>query len=381
MLVAYGPEGQPVVAEEMHLAQLKAWSQRDMLYCPNCRGLVHVRGGPEKRTQIHFAHQKGECSWSTESETIRHLRGKIVLAEWLQKQFPQATISLEKRLPEPNRIADIFVTYADGRQWAIEFQCAPLDIAEWHTRHCAYLQANIRDIWIIGSNRREKHEAFIEAVIASASEVMFIDPLLMPPLIWIRWAITRDTMREWQVAKGWTPSLEGWVGRSRSKYGATLSGLLQDVSLGVDGHLFHPNRSELEAQMSLLRKMRKAKVIDEAALNAYLKPIVGREALNVVLFPTLHAYLLDPDLFTRYNYGRGSGDDFVNETDRRRVHQARIWLERLAQQGFSACRLEKLAQEIPHVGPYMAFANYVEMLAFLSRGATNEQGYTNDKKC
>ena len=101
----------------------------------------------------------------------------------------------------------------------------------------------------------------------------------------------------------------------------------------------------------------------------------------MVLFPTLHAYLLDPDLFTRYNYGRGSGIDFVGETDRRRVEQARIWLERLAQQGFSACRLEKLAQEIPHVGPYMAFANYVEMLAFLSRGATNEQGYTNDKKC
>ena len=374
MLVAYGPEGQPVVAEEMRLAQLKAWSQRDMLYCPNCRGVVHVRGGPEKRTQIHFAHQKGECAWGTESETIRHLRGKIVLAEWLQKQFPRANISLEKRLPEPNRIADIFVTYTDGRQWAIEFQCAPLDIAEWHTRHGAYLKANIQDTWIIGSNRREKQEAFIEAIIASAGEVMFIDPLLTPPLIWIRWAITRDTMREWQVAKGWTPSLEGWVGRSSSKYGVTLSGLLRDVSLGVDGHLIHPNRSQLEARMSLLRKMRKAQVIHEATLNAYLEPIVGGEALNVVIFPMLHAYLLDPDLFRRYNYGRGSGDYCVSDMDRRRVQQARIWLERLAQQGFSYCRLEKLAQEIPHVGPYIAFANYVEMLAFLSRGATNEQG-------
>ena len=250
MLVAYGPEGQPIVAEEMTLAQLKVWSQRDMLYCPNCRGVVHVRGGPVKRTEIHFTHQKGECAWGTESETIRHLRGKIVLAEWLQKQFPQATISLEKRLPEPNRIADIFVTNVDGRQWAIEFQCAPLDITEWQSRHRAYLKANIRDIWIIGSNRREKQEAFIEAVIASAGEVMFMDPLLTPALIWIRWAITRDTMQEWQVAKGWTTSLEGWVGRSRSKYGATLSGLLQDVSLGVDGRLIHPNRSALEARMS-----------------------------------------------------------------------------------------------------------------------------------
>ena len=373
MLVAYGPEGQPVIAEGIHLAQLKNWSQSDLLYCPNCRGIVHVRGGPEKRTQIHFAHQKGECSWSTESETVRHLRGKIVLAEWLQKQFPQASISLEKRLPEPNRIADIFVTYADGRQWAFEFQCAPLDIDEWHLRHTAYLKASIQDTWIIGSNRREKQEAFIEAIIASASEVVFVDPLLTPPLVWLRWAVTRNTMREWQAVTGWTPLLEGWVGRSRSKYGATLSGLLQDVSLGADGRLIHPKRSALEARISLLQAMRTALAIDEASLNVYLKPIVGEEALNVVLFPMLHAYVRDPDLLTRYNYGRGFGDHFVSETDRRRVQQARIWLERLAQRGFTAYWLEKLAKEIPLVGPYTAFANYVEMLAFLSRGVTNKQ--------
>jgi hypothetical protein len=373
MLVAYGPEGQPVITEGINLTQLKNWSQRDLLYCPNCRGIVHVRGGPEKRTQIHFAHQKGECSWSTEAETVRHLRGKIVLAEWLQKQFPHASISLEKRLPEPNRIADIFVTYADGRQWAFEFQCAPLTIDEWHLRHTAYLQASILDTWIIGSNRREKQEAFIEAIIASASEVMFVDPLLMPPLVWIRWAVTRDTLREWQTVAGWTPSLVGWVGRSRTKYGATLSGLLQEVSLGADGRLIHPNRSSLEARISLLRAMGTAQTIDEASLNVYLTPIVGAEALNVVLFPMLHAYLHDPDLLKRYNYGRGSGDQFVSDTDRRRVQQAHIWLERLAQRGFTANWLEKLAKDIPRVGPYLAFVNYVEMLAVLAKGATNRQ--------
>jgi hypothetical protein len=373
MLVAYGPEGQSVIAEGIDLEQLKDWSQKGLLYCPNCRGKVHVRGGPEKRTQIHFAHQKGECAWSTESETIRHLRGKLVLAEWLQKQFPQANVSLEKRLPEPNRVADIFVNYADGRQWAIEFQCAPLEIDEWIRRHKAYIKADIQDTWIIGSNRCEKQEAFIEAIIASASEVMFVDPLSMPPLIWIRWAITHDTLREYQVIKGWVPSLEGWVGRSRSKYGVTLSGLLQDVCLDAVGRFIHPNRSVLDARISLLRKMRTSPVIDEASLNAYLKPIVGEEAMDVVLFPMLHAYLLDPDLFKRYNYGRGYGGNFAGDTDRRRVQQARIWLARLAQRGFSAYWLEKLVQEIPLVGPYTAFANYVEMLAFLSRGATNEQ--------
>src|SRR5439155_3335036 len=123
---------------------------------------------------------------------------------------------------------------------------------------------------------------------------------------WIRWAITRDTMREWQAVKRWTPSLEGWVGRSRSKYGATLSGLLQDVSLREDGQFIHPNRSELEARISLLREMRSAQAIDAASLNAYLKAIVGGEALNLVLFLILHAIILNPDLSTWKNYGRAS---------------------------------------------------------------------------
>jgi hypothetical protein len=373
MLVAYGPEGRPVFAEGLDLAQLKHWSQRDLLYCPNCHGIVHVRGGPEKRTQLHFAHQKGECSWSTESETVRHLRGKLVLSEWLRKQFSQASVSLEKRLPEPNRIADIFVTHADGRQWAFEFQCAPLDIDEWQLRHTAYRKANIQDIWIIGSNRREKQEAFIEAIIAASNEVMFLDPLLTQPHVWLRWAVTRETVREWQTETGWTPALEGWIGRSRSKYGATLSGQLQDVCLGVDGHLIHPNRAALESRIGLLRTMKATQAIDEATLNAYFGPVIGEEMLNVVLFPMLRAYLRDPDLLRRYNYGRGYGDQSVSYTDRRRVQQARIWLERLSQQGFPPERLEKLAKEIPLVGPYAAFANFVEILAFLSRGETNKQ--------
>src|SRR5437588_10887443 len=183
MLVAYGPSGQPVIAEETSLEQLQQWSHERMLFCPNCRGVVHVRGGSEKRTQLHFAHQKGECAWSTESESVRHARGKVVLAQWLHEQFPQAAVTLEKRLPEPNRIADVFLTHADGQHWAIEFQCAPLDIEEWWHRHGAYRKAGIIDLWIVGANRREKQEAFIEAILTEAHEVMFLDPLVSPARI------------------------------------------------------------------------------------------------------------------------------------------------------------------------------------------------------
>jgi hypothetical protein len=102
-------------------------------------------------------------------------------------------------------------------------------------------------------------------------------------------------------------------------------------------------------------------------------PIVGDEAMDVVLFPLLQAYLVDPELLARYNYGRGSDAYFVREADRHRIQKARIWLEGLALRGYSISWLENLAQEIPHVGPYARFANYIEMLAFLYSSEAKEQ--------
>ena len=360
MLVAYGPNDHPIIAEETPLDQLQYWSRERSLYCPNCRGIVHVRGGPDKRTQLHFAHQKGECAWSTEAESVRHARGKMVLAQWLCQQFPQATVTLEERLPEPNRIADIFVMHADGQCWAIEFQCAPLDLEEWRRRHDAYRDAGIVDVWIVGNNRLERREAFIEAILGSMGEVMFLNPLVTPPRIWLRWAITRETVQAWQHEKKWIPTLEGWVGRLG--YGASLGGHLQSVQFGEQGVLIHPARTALEERTRLLHEMSVAQSIDESALTAYLRSIVGEETVRLVVIPLIHAYLRDPDLLRCYNYGRGCVDAPLSEADQHRVQQARVWLDKMAQRGFPATRLQELAREIPFVGPYASFAGYMEML-------------------
>jgi len=96
--------------------------------------------------------------------------------------------------------------------------------------------------------------------------------------------------------------------------------------------------------------------------------------LNVVLFPLLRAYLLDPDLLRRYNYGRGLWNQPVSDEDRHRVQQACVWLEKVSQQGFPLSRLGSLAREIPPVGPYAPFANFVEMLGVLTGGETKRQG-------
>ena len=363
MLVAYGPAGQPVIAGETSLEELQRWSQERALYCPNCRGIVHVRGGPDKRTQLHFAHQTGECAWSTETESIRHARGKMVLAHWLREQFPQAAITLEERLPEPNRIADIFVSHPNGDRWAVEFQCAPLDIGAWRHRHHAYRNANILDIWIIGNNRIEKQEAFIEAIIASAREILFLDPLVTPPHTWLRWPVSRDTLQTWQHGSVWTSVLEGWVGRLG--YGASLVGQLQSVRLGERGTLVHPARSMLATRTQHFHAMDEATSVDEASLVTYLRQQVSEDTLHLVIVPLVRAYLRDPDLLRRYNYGRGYGDQPLTEEDRLRVQRAGQWLHSLEQKGFTLTSLQELVKEIPFAGPYAAFARYFEMLLIL----------------
>jgi hypothetical protein len=367
MLVAYGPDGRLTIAEETPIEQLQSWSRNRLLYCPNCRGIVHVRGGAEKRTQLHFAHQKGECAWSTEAESVRHMRGKAVLAQWLREQFPDARVTLEERLSEPNRIADIFVAHKDGGRWAVEFQCAPLEIDEWKHRHEAYRRAGIIDTWIIGTNRREKQEAFIEAVLSTAHEILFLDPQATPPRTWLRWPITRIQAQEWQSSgqrNSHAPVLDGWVGRLG--YGATLISSLSEVRLDEQAHLLHPVRTAMEARMKLLQAMSIASTPDASLLEAYLRPNVSEEALRTIILPLLRSYLLDPDLLRRYNYGRGLEDQPVSDSDKQRVHKACEWLSKLAHHGFTIDRLQKLIKELPYVGAYASFVGYAEMLITLN---------------
>ncbi len=366
MLVACGPDDRPVVAEKMPLAQLQQWSRGRVLHCPNCRGIVHVRGGPDKQMQLHFAHQRGECAWGTESESVRHASGKVVLSNWLQKQFPLAEIRLEERLPEPNRIADVFITHTTGQRWAIEFQCAPLDIDEWMHRHTAYRKAGIIDIWIIGVNRCEKQEAFIEAIIASAHEILFLDPQGTAPSIWLRWPVTRTIAQEWQAEHvghndaSQRPFLAGWVGRHR--YGVTLHSSLYDVQLDKQGYFVHPIRTLLENQAQLRHVMQTSSTLDEALLSAYLCQQFEAEEVQNVIVPLLRAYVRDPDLLRRYNYGRGLPDQPLRSDDITRIHNAKAWLRILSGQGFSVTLLLELGKELPFVGPYAAFARYVELL-------------------
>ncbi|MGH2509358.1 MAG: competence protein CoiA [Ktedonobacteraceae bacterium] len=363
MLVAYGPAGQPVVAEETALEQLLSWSREQQLHCPDCRGTLHVRGGPGKRMQLHFAHQRGECAWGTEGESIRHMRGKLVLAHWLRTQFPQATVTLEERLPGPNRIADILVLHANGLRQAVEFQCAPLELGEWQMRHAAYRAAAIVDTWVIGHNRIAKQEAFIEAILSFSHEIVFLDPLLTPALAWLRWPATREVVRTWQHGMQQLPTLSGWVGRLG--FGTTIVGDLDQLHLDTRGTFHHLQRTALYTSQHLLQKMEHASLPDLVLFQTYLTAYLDETTISTVMLPLLRAYLRDPALLRRYNYGRGQWEKPVTPADQQRIEHARAWLQTLVQQGFGPERLHELVHIIPLVGSYAALANYLEMLLML----------------
>lgn len=308
--------------------------------------------------------QSGEGGWGTEGESVRHTLGKRALAQWLRAQFPQAVVTLEERLPGPNRIADVFMRHPDGRRQAVEFQCAPLELDEWQMRHAAYRAAGIIDTWIIGSNRLEKQEAFIEAILSFAREIVFLDPLLTPARTWLRWPATRETVRMWQNGAQSPPVLSGWVGRLG--FGATIVSDLKKLRLTTRGTFSHAERTALAESQQLLRKMEHVPALDPTLFEAYLATQLDEAEIRTVMLPLLRAYVRDPDLLRRYNYGRGQWNRPVSPEDRQRIERARAWLRTLAAQGFTAERLRELLPAIPLTGPYAALAGYLEMLLALA---------------
>lgn len=159
-------------------------------------------------------------------------------------------------------------------------------------------------------------------------------------------------------------SLDSWVGRSG--YGASLTAQLYQIRLDEEGCFVHPTRAVFETRSRLLLAMSHAKSVDEDMLLRYLHQRMSEDAMRVVILPLLRAYVRDPELLRRYNYGRGHADQSVSAEDKQRVQKARQWILQVARQGFTPLRIQELTRELPFVGPYAAFASYIEMLIALA---------------
>ncbi|MGK7376381.1 competence protein CoiA [Planococcus sp. 1R117A] len=149
MFVALDSSGRQRFSFEENKLDLRKFSKLKELYCPYCERLVFFHGG--KKRIHHFNHEPHvECTFTGEPETQEHLNGKLLIYKWLKKQYPQAEVSLEKRIVETNQIADVYAAFGDGQKFAFEIQCAELTADEWLERRKLYREANIWDIWLFG---------------------------------------------------------------------------------------------------------------------------------------------------------------------------------------------------------------------------------------
>ncbi|MBX0313299.1 competence protein CoiA [Planococcus glaciei] len=149
MFVALDSSGRQRLSFEEDKQDLRKLSKSKGLRCPYCERLVIFHGG--SRRIHHFNHEPHvECTFTGEPETQEHLNGKWLIYDWLKKKYPQAEVSLEKRIIETNQIADVYADFGEGRRFAFEIQCAELTTEEWLQRRKLYREANIRDIWLFG---------------------------------------------------------------------------------------------------------------------------------------------------------------------------------------------------------------------------------------
>lgn len=148
--------------------RVNALSKEDIL-CPFCDGSMYIRGGDRTAYRRHFAHRI-ECGadWLPEEyasglETAEHLSGK----EWLKLNFRHlladefitgTTAEYEiivhvpayAGVPARKRIADVMVTFPNGRQIALECQLASITPETLEERTNDYQRAGVDVRWVLG---------------------------------------------------------------------------------------------------------------------------------------------------------------------------------------------------------------------------------------
>ncbi|KON89417.1 hypothetical protein AF332_23110 [Sporosarcina globispora] len=146
MLAASTEKGDRIILLGSHSKQaLKQYRERHIFYCPECKEEVIMKIG-NKRIP-HFSHKKGsECPESYESETEYHIKGKLLLYQWLKTKGLNPI--LEPFFPEISQRPDIGVHYK-GVNYALEYQCSVISEEVFKKRSEAYLQSGIIPIWIL----------------------------------------------------------------------------------------------------------------------------------------------------------------------------------------------------------------------------------------
>jgi competence protein CoiA len=131
--------------------------EKERFCCPQCSEDVIIKLG-EKRI-FHFSHLKGNaCRFEHENESEYHLKGKLQLYQWLQRQGYNPV--LEYYDSNINQRADIIFN-VENKRYALEYQCSNISESIFIKRTKGYLSVGYTPIWIIGGNNWERKNTYL----------------------------------------------------------------------------------------------------------------------------------------------------------------------------------------------------------------------------
>lgn len=135
--------------------QLKKWSDKNLLICPDCGKPYEYCHGQIIPPYFRHKEKDKECDGIySESETAEHINGKKILYNWLlglQENGIISNVKLESYIKETKQRPDIYFE-KDTERFVIEFQCSPI-ASEYLERHELYKLAGVNDIWILGTDK------------------------------------------------------------------------------------------------------------------------------------------------------------------------------------------------------------------------------------
>lgn len=113
-------------------------------FCPECRGLVHLRGGFHR--QNHFYHLEAVHACRQSGKSLEHINVQL----FFLKVLPQGDCVLEQHFTGINRIADVVWT---SRQLVFEIQCSSISHSEVLARNRDYERLGYEVVWILHDRR------------------------------------------------------------------------------------------------------------------------------------------------------------------------------------------------------------------------------------
>ena len=127
--------------------------KKEELVCQLCNKPMLIKAGMIR--QAHFAHIATNCitEYGFHPESQAHRNAKAFLAEHLRitfKEYTDADIAYEVKIPEVKRIVDLLVTFPMGWRVAHEIQLSATTAHELQQRTDDYERAGIDVVWWLG---------------------------------------------------------------------------------------------------------------------------------------------------------------------------------------------------------------------------------------